>query len=258
MNLLCATHLSAGYSGQTGIADVNLCIQPGEYVAIVGPNGGGKTTLLRALLGLLTPRTGEVRLWDVPCERFSEWQRIGYLPQATRIPFVHFPASVRDIVASGRLAHLQFPKRLRAADRMAIDRALDMLDLQPIASRRIGELSGGQFQRACLARALAADPQLLILDEPTTALDPAFREQFYALLARLHREHHTAILLVTHDTATVGNYATRLVYLDHQIIFDGSFEEFCRSEKMTAYFGPAAQHQLCGRHGLPAKTEPPA
>ena len=112
----------------------------------------------------------------------------------------------------------------------------------------IGELSGGQFQRVCLARALASEPELLILDEPTSALDPAFRERFYALLARLNRERQTAILLVTHDSATIGAHATRLVYVDQKIVFDGTFGDFCHSERMTAYFGAAAQHQLCGRH----------
>ena len=112
----------------------------------------------------------------------------------------------------------------------------------------IGELSGGQFQRVCLARALAAEPELLILDEPTSALDPAFREQFYDLLTRLNRENNTTLLLVTHDSATVGAYASRLIYIDQKIVFDGTFADFCHSPRMTEYFGPAAQHLLCGRH----------
>ena len=248
MTILRAANLSAGYGPVPAIDAVDLSVAAGDYVGIVGPNGSGKTTLLRALLGLLPAQTGTVELWGVPLAGFRDWRKIGYLPQTAQLPFRRFPADVREVVASGRLAHLRFPKRLGPADQQAIRRTLDLLDLEPLAHRMIGELSGGQFQRVCLARALAAEPELLILDEPTSALDPAFREQFYALLARLNRERKTAILLVTHDSATVGAYASRLVYIDQQIVFDGTFDDFCHSPRMTAYFGPAAQHLLCGRH----------
>ena len=248
MTILRAANLSAGYGPVPAIDAVDLSVAAGDYVVIVGPNGSGKTTLLRALLGLLPAQTGTVELWGVPLAGFRDWRKIGYLPQTAQLPFRRFPADVREVVASGRLAHLRFPKRLGPADQQAIRRTLDLLDLEPLAHRMIGELSGGQFQRVCLARALAAEPELLILDEPTSALDPAFREQFYALLARLNRERKTAILLVTHDSATVGAYASRLVYIDQQIVFDGTFDDFCHSPRMTAYFGPAAQHLLCGRH----------
>ena len=248
MTLLHASNLSAGYGSVPAIEDINISINAGDYVGIVGPNGSGKTTLLRTLLGLLPARTGDISLWGVPLVAFHDWKRIGYLPQIAQLPFRRFPADVREVVASGRTAHLRFPKRLGPADQAAIDRAIDLLELRPIAHRMIGELSGGQFQRVCLARALAAEPELLILDEPTSALDPSFREQFYTLLTRLNRENKTTLLLVTHDSATVGAYASRLLYIDQKIIFDGTFADFCHSPRMTEYFGPAAQHLLCGRH----------
>ena len=127
-------------------------------------------------------------------------------------------------------------------------RLLRRIGLEDKADVYPAQLSGGQKQRIAIVRALAMSPEVMLFDEPTSALDPAFREQFYTLLARLNREQHTAILLVTHDSATIGAYATRLVYLDQQIVFDGTFDDFCHSERMTSYFGPAAQHQLCGRH----------
>ena len=254
MTVLRAAHLSAGYGPVPAIEEVALSVEAGDYIGIVGPNGSGKTTLLRVLLGLLPVRSGDISLWGVPLADFRDWRKIGYLPQIAQLPFRRFPADVREVVASGRTAHLRFPKRLGPADQAAITRALDRLELQPLARRMIGELSGGQFQRVCLARALAAEPELLILDEPTSALDPAFREQFYDLLTRLNREQHTTILLVTHDSATVGAYASRLLYIDQKIIFDGTFDDFCHSPRMTDYFGPATQHLLCGRHAhaLPA------
>ena len=248
MTLLRTNNLSAGYGPTPAIEAVNLSVETGDYIGIVGPNGSGKTTLLRALLGLLPARTGDIILWGAPLSEFRNWRKIGYLPQVAQLPFRRFPADVREVVASGRLAHLHFPKRLGPADQNAIDRTLDLLELRPLAHRMIGELSGGQFQRVCLARALVSEPELLILDEPTSALDPAFREQFYTLLTRLNREKKTAILLVTHDSATVGAYASRLLYIDQKIIFDGTFSDFCHSPRMTDYFGPAAQHLLCGRH----------
>ena len=248
MTLLRAATLSAGYGPAPAIEAVTLSVEAGDYIGIVGPNGSGKTTLLRALLGLLPARTGAISLWGAPLAGFRDWRKIGYLPQAAQLPFRRFPADVREVVASGRLAHLRFPKRLAAADQSAIERALDLLDLRPLARRMVGELSGGQFQRVCLARALVSEPELLILDEPTSALDPAFRQRFYDLLARLNLEKRTAILLVTHDSATVGAYASRLVYIDQKIVFDGTFPDFCRSPRMTDYFGAAAQHLLCGRH----------
>ncbi|MDR0994212.1 MAG: metal ABC transporter ATP-binding protein [Verrucomicrobiota bacterium] len=246
-----AKGLTAGYGLQPAIRDVSFSIRQGDYIGIVGPNGSGKTTLLRTLLGLLSPRKGSIDLFGMSLVDFRDWRRIGYLPQAAQLPFRRFPADVREVVASGRSAGLRFPKRLKTADRAAVDRVLHQVGLQDMARRMIGELSGGQFQRICLARALAAEPDLLVLDEPTSALDPAFREEFYTLLADLNREKQTTILLVTHDSATIGAHASRLLYMDERIIFDGSFNDFCLSPQMTDYFGPAAQHMLCGRHAPP-------
>lgn len=248
-SILSAAHLTAGHvPGTPVLDDVSLDVRPGDYIGIVGPNGSGKTSLLRALLGLLPATSGDVRLFGTPLAQFREWHRVGYLPQAAALPFPRFPASVAEIVSTGRLPRLRFPRYLRRADREAVARILERLDLAPLARRMIGDLSGGQLQRVCLARALASEPELLLLDEPTSALDPAFRESFYTLLADLHAKGRTTILLVTHDTSTIGAHASRLLYLDRTVIFDGPFADFCHSPQMTAYFGPAAQHVLCGQH----------
>ena len=188
VSLLRAANLTAGYGAAPAIEAVDLDVAAGDYVGIVGPNGSGKTTLLRALLGLLPARTGEIALWGAPLAEFRDWRRIGYLPQAAQLPFRRFPADVREVVASGRLAHLRFPKRLGPADRDTVERALDLLDLRPLARRMIGELSGGQFQRVCLARVLADETgaQLLPLHSMhnVTKEDLASGATYFTLMRR--------------------------------------------------------------------------
>ncbi|HXC93483.1 MAG TPA: ATP-binding cassette domain-containing protein, partial [Geobacteraceae bacterium] len=124
----------------------------------------------------------------------------------------------------------------------------DMMGIVHLKKRLIGDLSGGQQQRVLLARAMVNCPELLILDEPTTALDPETREHFYGLVEDLNRNVGTTVLLVTHDTWSIGKYASRFLYIDKKIIFDGSFDDFCRSDEMTAFFGEHAQHLICHRH----------
>ena len=123
-----------------------------------------------------------------------------------------------------------------------------MTDVADIRDEMIGELSGGQQQRVLLARAVINRPELLILDEPTTALDPEAREKFFQTIMGLNQTRNMTIILITHDIASIGKYAFKLLYLDKQIIFYGSFEDFCVSEKMTNYFGEFTQHLICHRH----------
>ena len=123
-----------------------------------------------------------------------------------------------------------------------------MLDIHEIKDKRIGELSGGQQQRVLLARALIGEPEFLILDEPTTALDPETRDNFFSTLKELNQNQRVTIIIVTHDVADIGKYASKLLYLDKRIIFFGSFENFCSSADMANYFGEFAQHLICHRH----------
>jgi zinc transport system ATP-binding protein len=238
-----AVDLTVELDGTLALDSVTLAVPRGDYVALVGPNGSGKTTLLRAILGLVRPTAGHVEVGGVPAERTAPVVRIGYVPQADRLPMPRFPATVEEIVATG------LPRFLRASDtRDSVRSALDQVGLAGLAQTPIGSLSGGQRQRVMLARALVGTPELLLLDEPATALDPAFRQRFYDLLAELHRTQATTILLVSHDLGSVGQYARRLVYLEQRVRFDGTFEEFCRSPEMTALFGEFQQHLICHQH----------
>jgi zinc transport system ATP-binding protein len=248
LDILNVAGLTCSYSGMEVLSGISFKVSPGDYLGIVGPNGSGKSTLVRALLGLLEPDAGEIALFGVPAGSFADWERIGYLPQRIKFFNPNFPGTVEEIIRLGLIAGGVRLSRGSSLQNRAIDEALELLGIAPLKKRLIGGLSGGQQQRVLLARALVNRPELLILDEPTTALDPESREQFYALLERVNRSHGTTVLLVTHDTWSIGKYASRFLYIDKKIVFDGSFDDFCCSAEMTAFFGEYAQHLICHRH----------
>jgi zinc transport system ATP-binding protein len=240
--------LSFAYQGSEVLRDITCLVKAGDYVGIVGPNGSGKSTLIRCILGLNRTVKGSISLFGVPQRSFSEWRRIGYLPQGLQLFNPNFPATVEEVVRLGLLSGKKAPKRFNRTDVSKVDRILDLMGIAAIKNKLIGELSGGLRQRALLARALVNDPDLIILDEPTTALDPETRESFYQVVRELNRTRNTTVLLVTHDTGTIGLHASRLLYLDKKIIYYGGFEDFCASSEMTEIFGSHAQHLICHRH----------
>jgi zinc transport system ATP-binding protein len=205
--------------GPPVLTGVDLRVEQGEFVAIAGPNGGGKTTLLRLALGLERPTHGEVLLYGEPARSFGDRASIGYLAQRTKIG-LHAPATVRDVVEAGR-APLRLYGRLRRDDRAAVDQALDRVGLLALARRRLGSLSGGQQQRAFIAKALAAHPKLLVLDEPTTGVDVEAQDALGGLLHRLQEELGVTILYVSHEFGSVERYVERLVLVRERIVFDG-------------------------------------
>ena len=187
--------------GQPVLRGVDLRIAPGEFVAIAGPNGGGKTTLLRLALGLEQPSAGRVRLFGERADRFRERARLGYLAQRTRVG-VQAPATVREVVEAGRSVRRPVG-RLGPDDREAIDAAIERVGLAPLAKRPLSRLSGGQQQRAFIAKALAAEPELLALDEPTAGVDVEAQEALARLLAELNRERGVTILYVSHEFGAI-------------------------------------------------------
>lgn len=240
--------LSFAYQGNQVLRDITCDIRQGDYVGIVGPNGSGKSTLIRCILGLNRIEHGRISLLGVPQPAFTAWDRIGFLPQGLQLFNPNFPATVEEIVRLGRLSKKRFPRRFHVSDSEAVERALVLMGISSLGKRLIGELSGGLRQRALLARALVNEPEILILDEPTTALDPDTREHFYSTVRDLNVNRGTTILLVTHDASTIGLYASKLLYLDKRILFYGTFEEFCCSPNMTQVFGHHGQHLICRRH----------
>ena len=239
MNLISAENLSFFYNGIEILHDISFAVQKGDYLGIVGPNGSGKSTLIKNILGILKPRRGNIRLFDEPSASFCQWDKIGYLPQRLSALNSHFPSTVQEIVKMGVS---------RKRNSLNFKNVLKMMGIEHLSSRLIGELSYGEQQRTMLARALAGSPELLIFDEPTTALDPETREIFYTLTQELNRHQETTIILITHDIGVIGKYARHLIYLDKKIIFSGNFEDFCASPDMTGLFGSVSQHIICHQH----------
>jgi len=238
MNAVDVNHLTFSYNNLEAISDITFTLQEGAYLGIAGPNGSGKSTLVKNILGILRPQKGSIALFGTPLSRFHQWEVIGYLPQRIAALDHHFPATVEEIVLMGGVK--TSPSKLQEI--------LESLKIAHLRRRLIGELSYGQQQRTMLARALVHWPRLLVFDEPTTALDPETRDIFYSLTRKVNRENHTTIILVTHDTGIIGQYARQLLYLDKKLIFFGTFEEFCRSQDMTGFFGTGSQHLICHQH----------
>jgi zinc transport system ATP-binding protein len=205
--------------GPCVLREIDLAVTPGEFLAVAGPNGGGKTTLLRLVLGLERPTRGSVHLFGEPADRYRNRARLGYLAQRAQLG-VQAPATVREVVAAGRSPLNPFG-RLNSADREAIDGAIERVGLAAFASRRLNRLSGGQQQRAFIAKALVADPTLLALDEPTAGVDVEAQEALAELLARLHGELGVTILYVSHEFGAIEHVVERLVLVRERIVFDG-------------------------------------
>jgi len=207
------------YDQHRVLENVHLRVQRGDFLAILGPNGGGKTTLLKLLLGILRPSQGSISILNQAPGQVS--RRVGYVPQHTSI-HVHFPITVHDVVQLGRLPHRRFWHGFRPADRNAVRQALEFVGMWELRRQRIGRLSGGQRQRVFIARALANEPELLILDEPTASVDQAFQSEFYELLNRLNAS--MTIVVVSHDLSILSSYARSVACVNKTVHYHDQAE----------------------------------
>jgi zinc transport system ATP-binding protein len=212
--------ISFAYAATPVLDDVSLAVADGEFVALLGPNGAGKSALLGVVAGLLRPTGGCVELFGTRIERFRSWRRIGLVPQRSAQQR-SFPATVTEVVTLGRTAHHGPIWRLDGRDRRAVSDSLELMGIVQLQSRLIGELSGGEFQRVMMARALAGEPDLLLLDEPTTGMDAPSTDALIATLSRLRAERDVSIVYVTHDMEPVWGQVTRVVFLNRRILFAG-------------------------------------
>ncbi|WP_240619656.1 metal ABC transporter ATP-binding protein [Blastococcus sp. TF02-8] len=211
---------SIGYDDVPIVTSVDLTVQRGEAVAVLGSNGSGKTTLARGMLGLAPVLGGEVELLGAPVGRLRDRGRVGYVPQRHTVSGA-VPATVREVVSVGRLARLGLFRRLRAADRVAVGEAVAAVGLADRMEEPVASLSGGQQRRVLVARALAAQPELLIMDEPTAGVDAASQEALAGVLARISAAG-TTLLVVTHETGPLTGVLTRAVVVDQGgVRYDG-------------------------------------
>ncbi len=228
MSLLTCRDVAFAYEGRVVASGINLDVNAGDYLCIVGENGSGKSTLVKGMLGLMEPYRGSIRYGDG-----LNRNEIGYLPQKNPLQR-DFPASVWEVVTSGFAARSLF---LTGVQRKTAEENLEVMRIAELKKRSMMELSGGQQQRVLLARALCATRKLLLLDEPVAGLDPLATREMYEIIDDLHRNRGVTVIMISHDIAMAARYATHVLHLRHEPLFYGTAEEYARSEACHAFSG---------------------
>lgn len=231
-------NLTVHMRGQLALEDVSIAVPAGRYVGIVGPNGAGKTTLIRAILGLIPAASGTVRVFGEKPAAARKGGTIGYVPQRVAQGELTFPVTVEETVMTGLAPRIGLGRFAGTKDRQAMERALELTGTANLRKKLVHELSGGQRQRVFIARALAAEPKILLLDEPTTGVDIGAKEAFYALLRTLHKDMGLTILFVSHDIEVTAQEADFVLALNQKLICHCSSHEFVSEDVMTRLYGP--------------------
>ncbi len=234
------SNVSVALGERTVLDSIELSVPHGSFCGIIGPNGAGKSTLVKTILGLLPVSSGTVRVFgkDVQKNRAIR-TRIGYVPQHSRLD-MYFPLTVSEVVLTGTYGKLGLFRRPGKNERLAAAAALERADMAEFRDRRIGQLSGGQFQRVLIARALSVEPELLILDEPTAALDVDAAESFYEWLNRLHDDLGSTILLISHDIGVVSQYVDSVACLNVKLVAHGRPSEVFNIHTLESMYGCGA------------------
>jgi zinc transport system ATP-binding protein len=250
MPIIKINNMSISYNSHEALKDISFAVEQGDFIALVGPNGAGKTTLIKSIFGLVPLKAGSIEIFDTPARKFTNWGKVGYLPQQSTTINPLFPATAEEVIELGLLSQKKNPKSITHKDKKLVDEIAEKLKITDLKKRMLSELSGGQQQKVLLARCLVSKPQLLIFDEPSTALDPDSRESFFELIKQLNETDGIAVMLVTHDAGFVGKYAKKLLYIDKKIVYFGKFSEFCKSDDMRLFFGEHYQHIICHQHDI--------
>lgn len=229
-------HISFSYHTEKVLDDISLSVNAGDFLGLVGPNGSGKTTLLKLILGLIPNQSGDISLFGVPQKSFSEWKKIGYVPQraGVSIAAAQYPLTVTEVVEMGH------------ASKSAARTALGLVGMQQHGRRLVKELSGGQQQRVFIARALATRPQLLILDEPTAGVDADSQSQFYELLKKFNQEHGLTLILVSHDIDVVAHEVKTVACINKTLVFHGPPREFFHKDIFEKLYGANVRYVVHG------------
>jgi zinc transport system ATP-binding protein len=214
--MISVRHLWAGYDSEPILEDVNLSVEELDFIGLIGPNGGGKTTLLKVLLGLLLPMRGQVRIVGQSVKKGRRY--IGYVPQSVEFDR-EFPISVWDVARMGRLGRRRLLQRYTAKDNDIVAETLRSVDMLHLRDRSIGALSGGQRQRVYIARALATEPKILLLDEPMASVDPQMSANVYELLSRLNER--ITILMISHDMNAISSHVKTVGCLNRRLFYHG-------------------------------------
>ncbi len=240
-----ATDVTVTYrNGHTALRDATFHIPPGTVTALVGVNGAGKSTLFKAIMGFVPTSSGTIRLLGHSVAQALRANIVAYVPQSEEVDWA-FPVLVEDVVMMGRYGHMGLLRRPRAADRAAVDTALARVGMSDYRHRQIGELSGGQRKRVFLARALAQDGQIILLDEPFTGVDVKTEEQIVTLLREM-REEGRVMLVSTHNLGSVPEFCDRTVLVKGTVLAYGPTEDIFTRENLEAAFGGVLRHFTLG------------
>ncbi|MEO6077522.1 MAG: ABC transporter ATP-binding protein [Candidatus Andersenbacteria bacterium] len=207
------------YGSEPILHDVNINIHRGDYLGIVGPNGGGKTTLLKIMLGLLPNQCGSVKLFGKDIHEFTDWHKIGYVPQKATSFDTNFPATVFEVVLMGTYGKIGILHQIKKENKKAALDALKKVEMDGFATRLIGDLSGGQQQRVFIARALVSNPEVIFLDEPTTGVDESAQKDFYELLRKLNRKDDVTLVFISHDLHALKAEATEIATVHRTLTY---------------------------------------
>lgn len=247
MELVKLENICAGYEGKKILGNVNLTINEGDFIGIIGPNGGGKTTLLKVIIGALKPFSGQIK------KATSTENLFGYLPQNQKFD-KKFPITVAEVVLSGLMQKKGLFARYTNNEKERVDNLLEQYGLLEYKDRAIGDLSGGQAQRVLLCRAIISNPKILVLDEPTTYIDANFEKEFYSLLNKLNKE--MAIVMVSHDIGTICSYVKSIACVNRGLHYHNS--NIITNEDLQAYNCPIElvshgniPHRVLHNHNAP-------
>jgi zinc transport system ATP-binding protein len=229
--------LSVSIKGRDILKNINISLEEGHFLGIVGPNGGGKTTLIKTILGLIKPTSGAVSIFGASPETLRSGSGFfGYLPQHQNID-PNFPASALDIVLMGRYGKAGFLRWPGQNDRKKAIDCMSMMGIEGIKDMQYSQLSGGQQQRVSIARALAGEPKILVLDEPSTGIDVVGQDDFYHLLKGLQKRMHLTILMVSHDIGTVTTYVDEISCLNINLYYHGNPLGALSDKVVTSLYG---------------------
>ncbi len=234
---ICVNNLTVTYSNANRLAlyNANCVVEQGTITGLIGPNGGGKSTLFKSIMGFLKPRQGQIRVGGISIEKAQKKQLMAYVPQSDEVDW-DFPVSVYDVVMMGRYGYMNLLRIPSTKDRRLVIESLERVGMSDFRNHQIGELSGGQKKRAFLARALAQEGKVILLDEPFTGVDVKTEKRIIDLLIQLREEGHT-ILVSTHDLASISTFCDRTILLNKTILASGTTEETFTEENLTMTFG---------------------